>query len=439
MGTSFSGGILSDPITGLRPDVIPTDGHNGIVAIAPGHVSTVNSREHDPETPLLADEVFTGEWEDITNFGVMVVSVFVDVASATDGLMVEFSTDGTGDGLVSDDVYTIAAGAKKTFSFQAASKFYRVVYTNGGDDQTHFHLQTVLKPYYVKPSSHRIQDSIIDDDDAELVKSVLTGESEVSGVFENVKTRDGALNVNSAFVYRKIVNETFHQHVGTPTTPSVAISMGDTSMTLTSVVGLSVGNKLKLEEGVNQEIGVLTITDITANVVTIDRPLGNDYTTSASVSEVITNMIVDGTLASPEIFEIDPPPGTVWQITRLLISITHTTAGDNSKFGNIAALENGVCLRITSSAGRTAVFANWKTNKDIKLDMFNVEYTDKAGPGLFGTDGRWTFTTAEVVLELDGDADPTQSVQILIQDQLDTIAGLVTFEISAQGRVFSPQ
>jgi len=38
---------------------------------------------------------------------------------------------------------------------------------------------------YVKPSSHRITDAIIGQDDAELVKSVLTGLSD-DGVFRNV-------------------------------------------------------------------------------------------------------------------------------------------------------------------------------------------------------------------------------------------------------------
>ena len=46
-----------------------------------------------------------------------------DVASAVNGLMLQFSVDGTVDGILSDDEFTIAAGAKKTFSFQAAAKF----------------------------------------------------------------------------------------------------------------------------------------------------------------------------------------------------------------------------------------------------------------------------------------------------------------------------
>lgn len=185
--------VLTDT-GGDSADIIPTNGYNGLVAIAPGHVSTNNSSE----TELIADDSFDGDWEEITNFGVIVISVTADVASATDGLKVEFSTDGTVSGIISDDNFTISAGAKKTFSFQAAAKYYRVVYTNGSTIQTHFHLQTILKPYYVKPSSHRIQDPIVDDDDAELVTNVNKAQKP-DGTYINIEATDsGNLRVTDA-------------------------------------------------------------------------------------------------------------------------------------------------------------------------------------------------------------------------------------------------
>jgi len=156
---------------GDAADVIQTDDLNGLVTVTPGHVSTLNSTA----TPLDADAIYTGGWEDVTNYGIIVITINSSHDSAADGLMVEFSSDGTN--VDSDDVFTIPANTGKTFSFQAATKYYRVKYTNGSTQQTHFRLQTILKPYYVKPSSHRINDSIIGEDDAELVKAVLTGEN----------------------------------------------------------------------------------------------------------------------------------------------------------------------------------------------------------------------------------------------------------------------
>ena len=184
----------------VNADLIATNGHTGMVVMTPGHVSTDNSTV----ALLNAGIAFTGEWEDISNFGVIVVSLTSDVASATDGLMMQFSSDGTVAGIISDDDYTINAGAKKTFSFQAAAKFFRVIYTNGGTNQGSFNMQTVLKPYYVKPSSHRIQDSIVDDDDAELIKAVITGRNP-SGNFVNFQsTSAGNFKVSVEEIQNKI-------------------------------------------------------------------------------------------------------------------------------------------------------------------------------------------------------------------------------------------
>jgi len=235
-----------------------------------------------------------------------------------------------------------------------------------------------------------------------------------------------------------IVYETFHLETAPTTTLNSVASEGDISLSVVDTAGFVVGDQIKLTEGSTQEIGVMTITAVAAGTpgtLTLDRPIGNDYTTLGEVIEVVTNMAVVGTLASPVIFEIDPPPGTIWQITRILISITDQTAMDDALFGGISALTNGVALRATTEAGRTVVFANWKANKDLKLDMHDVEYSTKAPAGFFGLNGRWTFTKSEVVAELNGDTNPIQKMEILIQD---TLTDLDTLEIKAQGRVFSP-
>ena len=155
-----------------------------------GKISTVNSTS----TPLGISGVFTGTAEEVTNFGVIVVTTYSDKASATDGLSVQFSSDGTN--WDSNDVYTISALSGKTFSFQCPAKYFRVVYTNGVIAQTTFRLQTSLKQIYTKPSSHRIKDSIVGDDDAEIIKAALTGENG-DGSWHNVKTtHDGYLAIS---------------------------------------------------------------------------------------------------------------------------------------------------------------------------------------------------------------------------------------------------
>jgi len=596
-GISIGGGSRKAGYVGENGDIEYVDIQNPFPIREYSFISVENTFA---ET-LDPDEEFTGEWVEILQFSAIIIAVKSNVASATDGLIVEFGPDEAT--VINSDEFTIPADKGKTFSFQPAGQYMRVRYINGGTIQNSFNLETQLKSDYVKPSSHRIKDPIISDDDAELVTSVIkvqTNDEETyknvdvqnplptdgdsvygkdlyltecdpgdfiitndsgastaeiltsmvsdvwvekkddsatnpkivtlafrrpvlttsfgidsgpSGDFSNVKiygkqgqfeflivdessddtkhqiklfstgplkfseirfefhTTDTVttglygifkhtevaarlqalseitdeveditsyrkvLNVNNAWVYRKIVNETFHQHTGDTTTPSSPISEGDITINFTSVTGFAEGSEIKLREGSTQEIGLMTITDITALVVTIDRPVGNDYTTAAEIDEVISNMAVSGTLASPEIFEIDPPPLTVWQFTRVLFSITDNLAPDDGKFGGIPALINGVSLRATTAAGRVVVFANWKNNGDMKLDMYDVIYTDKAPAGNHGVHGRWTFTKAEVVAEIDGDASPVQKLEILIQDDL---TDLITFIMRGQGRVFSP-
>lgn len=157
--------------------------HDATITAITGTISTSNSST----ATLGVGGVFTGTAEEITDIAIFYVNAYSDQASATDGLSVQQSTDGVN--WDHDDVYSVPAATGKTYSFQAASKWMRIVYTNGAIAQTEFRMQTSLKSVYGKPSSHRIQDSISDDDDAELVKSVLSGQIAGDG-FTNIGASD---------------------------------------------------------------------------------------------------------------------------------------------------------------------------------------------------------------------------------------------------------
>lgn len=139
-------------------------------------------------TPLLANATFTGEATDVSAYSAITLLIYSDVASATDGLEAQFSYDGTD--WHGGETYTILAGATKFFTPPVQAKYFRIVYTNGSSDQTTFHLHTMLKPDGVKWSSHNIEDPIKDEDDAELVKAVITGKK-VNGDYDNVSLTNG--------------------------------------------------------------------------------------------------------------------------------------------------------------------------------------------------------------------------------------------------------
>ena len=138
-----------------------------VTTVENGVVSTVNSST----ATLTANSTFTGTSEEVLDVSMIIVNVKASHASATDGLAIDFSPDGTN--WDNSDKYTIPAATGKTFTAQPAGKYMRVRYTNGGTNQTYFRLETILKYVSTKPSSHRVQDTLSDDDDGELGISVI--------------------------------------------------------------------------------------------------------------------------------------------------------------------------------------------------------------------------------------------------------------------------
>ena len=63
------------------------DGSTNVVTIGNGFLDTSNSSF----VPLLADEVFTGVGINVLDYVEVIISVYSDVDSATDGLSIEYS------------------------------------------------------------------------------------------------------------------------------------------------------------------------------------------------------------------------------------------------------------------------------------------------------------------------------------------------------------
>lgn len=139
------------------------------------HISAIDgiiSVRNSSLTPLTGDAVFTGEQEDTKNYGMIQCALYSDVACTFE---IYFRSTPSSTWRLGD-TYAVAAGEDKVWSFQSARRFMRVVVTNGIGAQSVFDLQTILKPVYVKPSSHPIGEVIKGNDDAELVKAQLVGE-----------------------------------------------------------------------------------------------------------------------------------------------------------------------------------------------------------------------------------------------------------------------
>lgn len=241
----------------------------------------------------------------------------------------------------------------------------------------------------------------------------------------------GALSIHDADVHRFIVNQHFHQYTATTTTFSVAATAGDTDINLADATGFAIGDHISLS-GLNSEVVFPKITNLVGTVATLDRPIDHDYSIGDSITKTLISMDVVGTLASPQSFTLQPASGEIWHLTRILLEMTHVTAGDNGLFGGISALSNGVLLRRYDGAtGTFSTFTNWKDNSDIVTDMYDVVYAARSGGGgAYGTNARGTFKNAGAIVYLDGTVG--DYVEVLIQDDLSTLS---SFRIKGQGHV----
>jgi len=242
-------------------------------------------------------------------------------------------------------------------------------------------------------------------------------------------THQGALDTHIAEVHNQIVNELFHLHTGVISTIAIASNIGDTSVTLINASSFNIGDAVQLNDG-DIETTFPIITAKVINLVTFDRPLDLAYAIGDNIEVVHTDLkTTAGTLAAPIIHTLTPHIGEIWYINRIIISMTHASASADDLFGGIASLINGVVLRANIN-GQYGSFSNWKSNSDILLDMFDINYSDKAGPGLFGTSARGSFSRVGVLVKLDGNVG--DFMDILVQDDL---TGLNSFFVNGQGYI----
>jgi hypothetical protein len=109
-------------------------------------VSTANSTT----TLLNSGATFTGASESILAYGSISVQAYSDHASAASGLIIEQSQDGTN--WDTTNSYTVSAATAFQQTVNAVGQYFRVVYTNGGTNQTVFRLQTI-KEVAVSPAA----------------------------------------------------------------------------------------------------------------------------------------------------------------------------------------------------------------------------------------------------------------------------------------------
>lgn len=149
---------------------------------APNEVDSNNSTT----STLANDAVFTGTGVEVLDSASVAITIDASHNSATDGIQLQFSTDNSNWDVEHLFTYTAADGAR-IFQLGAHTRYFRLIYTNGGTSQTHFRVQTLLLHSDIITTIHRLVDSTSPDRSATVIKSVIMAQAAGSGDFVPVQ------------------------------------------------------------------------------------------------------------------------------------------------------------------------------------------------------------------------------------------------------------
>jgi hypothetical protein len=172
---------------------------NQLNTIMPGKVDSGNSST----ATLIANSTFTGTGLSTLGYSFIQLYVFSDQSSAANGVKIEFSSDNTNWNDSSTSTFTAGGTAPndgQIFGAPARAQYYRIVYTNGGTNQTTFRLQATLKTGAQNGDMVTMVTVPNSTNHAQLTKSSIVGLTTAGGsAFVDVKVNpSGALTTASS-------------------------------------------------------------------------------------------------------------------------------------------------------------------------------------------------------------------------------------------------
>lgn len=169
-------------------------GNTTLSTIATNTTHATISTNNSSTTPLGISGVFTGTADDISQYSQVGIILKTDKNSATNGLSLQWSSNGTNWDHV--ETYTIVGGTEFVAQVMVEARYFRIVYTNTTQAQTYFRLQTILRKVPIVSEVLGINEVIDDSDDAMLVRAILNAKNP-AGVYGNInRTAGGNLKVS---------------------------------------------------------------------------------------------------------------------------------------------------------------------------------------------------------------------------------------------------
>jgi len=164
-------------------DALPITDNSGSLTIdAPDVIDTGNSST----ATLGSSGTFTGASVELLNTRSIVVNIFSDKASASNGISFQWSSDGSNWDHI--ETYDLQASVGRTFQLLPRARYFRVVYTNTGSAQSIFRLQTILSFGVNTPRKEPLDATVELDEAAIYTRSAIMGRTTAGGgAFVDVK------------------------------------------------------------------------------------------------------------------------------------------------------------------------------------------------------------------------------------------------------------
>jgi hypothetical protein len=239
---------------------------------------------------------------------------------------------------------------------------------------------------------------------------------------------DHYLSVHVEHAHHRMWNHYFNLETAVENTTDGITAVDSKTIVLNDATGFNVGDKIDIHAGAVHVHSYREIISIATDTLTIDAGVDTALPDGSQIDQTSFNMAVNGAV-TPQVFIMKPRGTEVIDITRMITQMVHSASASDILFGGITALTNGVHIRKNINNGESySTIAIWKSNKDLKEDMYDVTYGATAGAGNKSTTGRWTFEKSGAVVNLV--ASNNEFLEFIVQDDL---TGLEDLQVKCQG------
>lgn len=189
------------------------------------------------------------------------------------------------------------------------------------------------------------------------------------------------------------------------------------------------GNEIILLDVLTDRSLQAKVVSVATNDITIDRPIDHVFPYAGIVPtlgrKTVSDLSVDGSV-TPQIYTIRAGsiPHDYYGYSFCMI---HSSEPDDSKFGDLNALTNGLVLRIVNGYQQTLF--NFKKNGDFKRYGGLLTVQEKSGGGEYSTCCRINVSEIYGIAQR---ISGTSAIQIIVQDDL---SGLTSAEALAFGHI----